>query len=460
MSTWARPARRRSVSATACAVVPPRPASISSNTIVSPPATAAIASATRESSPPEAVSATGPNGNPGVRPDQERDVVGAGRTGIALTQHDTELTVAEADRLQLGCHGRREGIRRPAAGRPQLRVQAVDLRLRRGQRRGRRLDGVVPIGNQLELVPRGLPALQQLGERLGAVAPLQVGEGLELFFELLEPAGLRLERGEKCVQIRCGLTQLQAGLAQRLSGGLQLRREPLDGCDGTLGERDEVRRALALVRRQGRRRVRNAFCELREVQQPLPFCSQLVLTAWCETGCVVGNQPQLVEPRLRPGRIAGQLVVAAPGSSQLTPGARGCPRVQPCECVEHAPLVGGPREAPLFELAAHRDQRLGCRGDVFASGATPPRVGPRAPVGEDPARQDETVLSVRPQLRESAQRLVVHVVELGLHVRLLARGADQRRVAARAEQEADRIGEDRLAGAGLAGDRVQAGSEP
>src|SRR5205807_2354724 len=62
--TWARVASRCRISATLCAVSPPMPASISSNTIVSPPATAAIASAMRESSPPEAVSATGPNGRP------------------------------------------------------------------------------------------------------------------------------------------------------------------------------------------------------------------------------------------------------------------------------------------------------------------------------------------------------------------------------------------------------------
>src|SRR6185503_2237211 len=64
VTTWARSARRRSVSPTACAVWPPIPASISSKTIVSPPPTAAIARAIRESSPPEAVSATGANGSP------------------------------------------------------------------------------------------------------------------------------------------------------------------------------------------------------------------------------------------------------------------------------------------------------------------------------------------------------------------------------------------------------------
>ena len=50
-------------------------------------------------------------------------------------------------------------------------------------------------------------------------------------------------------------------------------------------------------------------------------------------------------------------------------------------------------------------------------------------------------------------------VELCLDVRLLAGGADQRRVAARPEQQPDRVREDRLAGSRLAGDRVQAAVE-
>ena len=50
-------------------------------------------------------------------------------------------------------------------------------------------------------------------------------------------------------------------------------------------------------------------------------------------------------------------------------------------------------------------------------------------------------------------------VELGLDVGLVAVRPDERGVAARAEQEPDRLREDRLAGAGLAGDRVQPGRE-
>jgi hypothetical protein len=67
---------------------------------------------------------------------------------------------------------------------------------------------------------------------------------------------------------------------------------------------------------------------------------------------------------------------------------------------------------------------------------------------------------MRPELREHRELVVVEEavrrIELGLDVRVDAVRPDERRVPARAEQEADRLGEDRLAGAGLAGDRARA----
>ena len=80
-----RPRRRasRSASATAWAVSPPMPASISSKTTVGSPApawaTTRSARATRDSSPPDAVSATGAKRHALVRADEERDLVGAAR---------------------------------------------------------------------------------------------------------------------------------------------------------------------------------------------------------------------------------------------------------------------------------------------------------------------------------------------------------------------------------------------
>ena len=123
--------------------------------------------------------------------------------------------------------------------------------------------------------------------------------------------------------------------------------------------------------------------------------------------------------------------------------------------VERRELVGGPREPALLELAAHREQRLDRSRDVLARGAPAPGVGARPPVGEDPPREHERLLALGAELGELAERLVVGQVELGLDVGLVRRRPDQRRLAARAEQEPDRVREDRLPRAGLAGDRVQ-----
>ena len=161
----------------------------------------------------------------------------------------------------------------------------------------------------------------------------------------------------------------------------------------------------------------------------------------------------------RRGRVARQLVVQRAAPTASSRQARRASRTvlgRARERVEHRELVARPREPPLLELAAHREQALDRGGDVLARGAAPPRVGARAPVGEDPPRDDERLLALGPQLRERAERVVVGQVELRLDVRLAAGRADRRRVAARAEQQADRVREDRLARAGLAGDRVQA----
>ena len=72
-------------------------------------------------------------------------------------------------------------------------------------------------------------------------------------------------------------------------------------------------------------------------------------------------------------------------------------------------------------------------------------------------RDEQRVLVLRLQLHELVELL--RQPELGLDVGLLAGRADERLVALRAEQETDRLREDRLARTGLAGDRVQPGRE-
>ena len=168
-----------------------------------------------------------------------------------------------------------------------------------------------------------------------------------------------------------------------------------------------------------------------------------------------------VEPRLGERGVRRQLLVPAAGGLELAPrrprrGAAG-ELLLAAEAVEHLELVRRPREAALLELARHRDDALDGGGDVLPCGRASPRVGARAAVGEDAAGDEERVLVLGPQLGELLELL--REVELRLDVRLLAGGPDVRVVALRAEQEAERLGEDRLPGAGLSRDRVQPGRE-
>ena len=85
------------------------------------------------------------------------------------------------------------------------------------------------------------------------------------------------------------------------------------------------------------------------------------------------------------------------------------------------------------------------------------------PSAKTRARRDETRLTLRLQLGDRLEIGVVEdpvrQVELGLDVRLLGPRPEVAGVAARAEQEPERLREDRLPRAGLAGDRVQAGHD-
>ena len=150
----------------------------------------------------------------------------------------------------------------------------------------------------------------------------------------------------------------------------------------------------------------------------------------------------------------------APGETRLAP-----PLVLlgSAERIEDVELERRPREAALLELARHRDETL-CRGsDVLARDGTTPRVRARAPVAEDPSRDDEPGLALGPQVRERGELLVVEEslrhVELGLDVRLGAVAADRRGIGPRSEEQPDRLREDRLARPRLARDRVQPGRE-
>ena len=121
----------------------------------------------------------------------------------------------------------------------------------------------------------------------------------------------------------------------------------------------------------------------------------------------------------------------------------------------------GTRKPALGELPGERKQPLGRCDEVVAGNAATPRVGARAPVLRHAPGDHEPGLVGGPQVAERLEAVLVEEpvgdVELCLDIRLGARRADGGPVALRAEQEADRLRDDGLAGAGLARQRHQPG---
>ncbi len=429
---------------------------------MSPPPTAAIARAIRESSPPDAVSATGANGSPAfgrTRKTASSPPVDPGL--VPLTQLADELAVPHPDAAKLG--GDRIGERRRGrvSLRAQLEGQRVDARL--GLCEHARGD-FSRIGSVLEgrkLGPRLLPPREQLLVRRAAETPLRLRDPVELGLELLEAARLGFERREKGVQIGGGLAQAELDVPQLVPRLLELGREPLERRDRPLREPDEAGGSFALLRCERRGGRGSAGGQVGDVPVPLALGAETLLLPGIHAFGVLDQRAQLDEPGLGERGVRRQLVVPPPRALQVAPrvpsGHATGELLLAAEAVEHLELIGRPREPPLLELARHREHALDRGGDVLPGSRSSPRVGAGASVGEDAPGDDECVVVLRTQLVQLLE--VLWKVELRLDVCLLAGGADERVVALGAEEEAQRLGEDRLAGARLPRDRVQAGRE-
>src|SRR5262249_56519027 len=111
---------------------------------------------------------------------------------------------------------------------------------------------------------------RELLVRRAAEAPFGRGDRVELGLELVETAGLRLEGGEKGMEIGCGLAQAELDVAQLVARALQLGREPLERRDRALRQRDEIGGSLALVGRESRSRLGSAGGALGARRGPAP----------------------------------------------------------------------------------------------------------------------------------------------------------------------------------------------
>ena len=238
-----------------------------------------------------------------------------------------------------------------------------------------------------------------------------VGDAIELRFELLEPSGLRLERGQEAAQLTRRLPQAQLGVPQLVAGTRELRRQRLDRRKRALCVCNEPGRTVALVGSERVGRCRGSFCELGDVPKPLALCAQRLLRVGLEARRVFHECTELRKACLRGDRARLKLVVPSPRGKELAPGD---PRfgaqlqlVVADERVEHIELVRGPAEPALLELPRHRDQPLPGCGEVPRGPRRAPRHTRGPPVREDPAGDEQPFLVLGTKLRERLEFLLL-----------------------------------------------------
>jgi len=73
--------------------------------------------------------------------------------------------------------------------------------------------------------------------------------------------------------------------------------------------------------------------------------------------------------------------------------------------VENVELKRRPRDPALLELPGHGEQALDERGEIFARDRSAPGVGPGAPIAEDSAGSNETLLARGAEIRNRFETL-------------------------------------------------------
>src|SRR5437764_7423176 len=186
-----------------------------------------------------------------VRPDEEGGSVRAIRAWVGRRQLDAELALAHADAVEFARYRLGEARRGLASSCCQLFREAGCAPLGRGERLGRRGDGVEPAVERVELEPRLTCACEELLVRRAAEAALEVGDPVELGLDVLEAPRLGVERREERREVARGLAEPELDVAELVRGALQLGREALERGERALGVSGERRRSLAVLGREG-----------------------------------------------------------------------------------------------------------------------------------------------------------------------------------------------------------------
>src|SRR4051812_28632044 len=131
------------------------------------------------------------------------------------------------------------------------------------------------------------------------------------------------------------------------------------------------------------------------------------------------------------------------------------------EGVEDDAVVGGVEQPTLLELALDLDEAVAELAQQPDARRLVVDKGAAAPVGADePAQYDSFALAVEPGLAQDRMRRVVAPDrEFRRYRGLLSPRAHQPALRPLAERQAERIEQDRFAGAGLAGQHAEAGTQ-
>ena len=406
-----------------------------------------------------------PGRHPRVRRDHQRHLVRPARPAPVLARADLDLELGVGHR-QLGqplAHRGGERRRRLAPARRQLAGEPIELRPGLAERR---LDLGQRDLDPLELLaprPAALGVSEHVGDRT-AVLALQAGEQREPLLDLLEPARRRLQPEHVRAQRGAQLRGLVAERLRALGQAGELRVDPRRA--GQLRRRggEQLGRATASV--LGRDRLGSAergAPQRLQVPQPISLDRQL-------RSLVLARAPRSRSRRAR--TRAGR--ARARGRQR----ARSRPRTAP-----RAPAPGRTRRrpAPAARPARARNSRRARRAGRPRASACDARAGRRTPAARSRARagrprspsgRTRTPGSGRratraaparsPRLRSAAPRR--RRAGAAARTRPRRRPRPRRRARRRcrrgaAQAEVERLREQGLAGAGLAGHDVQPGRE-
>ena len=436
------------------------------------------ASITRDSSPPEATSRSGPGGHAGVRADQELDGVATARAerrqrplagARPLLDHHLEGRLGHRQLRQLRAHRLRERAAALSTSRAQARRKLVErgrVALQLSLQPGRRLAGV------REPVALGAAALGVLEHRFDrpAVLALQPRELLEALLDDREAPRVRLERGQVGAQLaeRCpaartrppprGMRASRAPRRCRRHRAARRPRPPAAPSRRASPSRRDRSPRTPRRRRDGASPPRPGGRARAPARAPRPRpapTSSISAISNSRKSRSRSRAPSLALVSVS-SRSTARASARRRSNSERTlevlarrrtrPGSRAAPR-RPSACGARA----GRRRPPAGRRprAAPARTRSGPEG-MSASARRGPRGG-RAPA---PARRAGCARPARPA--PGPPRAPAGGSKHALDICLVGAGAHDAPPRLPAEQQVERLGEHRLARAGLAGDRVQA----